>query len=220
MSADRMPPELGRPNMAEVAADDALLDRLAAGEWTRGDCKDPAAAVLADLLAAVEQPVLGAAPTRRRVRRAAVALPVIAGVLLLPAVGAAALAGDPWAPYRTALAPLGLTLPGGPAAPANPSPSAPQDTVAARSLDAAEAAWAAGDVAGAQRLLDEAAAALPAAEDGFEALFQRLRVLAQAMAPGASAASADPAGAAQSRPRRRPRTATRRPTATPTGSRR
>ena len=162
MNAEQAPPEQPKAPTSDQAesirADDALVDRLSAGRWDRRDRRDPAAAVLAAVLAELDDRPDPRAVARRHGRRGAMAVPVIAGLVVMPGLAAAASVGDPWAPYRSALTAVGLA-PTPPAADSGqPSPaaaSAQPDFAAAasRALSAAEEAAAAGDLVGAQRLL-------------------------------------------------------------------
>jgi len=203
MSTEQTPFDAAADAAVRISADDALLDRLAAGEWDHRDRRDPAVAVLAAVLADLEDRP-SAPVVARRTRRAAIALPLIAGLLVMPGLAAAAAVGDPWAPYRSALAPLGVGQPG-PTADQLPSPRALEArrqaaAEAARTLDEAAAAAEAGDLVGARRLLAAAEVALRGVrEQEIAGLLGRLQALKQILAndangtPGGPTASNPPA---------------------------
>jgi hypothetical protein len=200
VSADPSRPGPNGPGLPDVVSDDALLDRLATGELSRGDRKDPAAEVLATVLADLEGRPAPRGAARRRTRRAALAVPVVVALLATPSVAAATAAGDPWAPYRSALTVLGLVE----AAPASASGEArsPQalraqqvaGAATARALGAAEAALAAGDELSARELLNEAEAALPGAgQREIGRLLGQLVALERILAAGANGTPGGPA---------------------------
>jgi hypothetical protein len=106
----------------------------------------------------------------------------------MPGLAAAASAGDPWAPYRSALTAVGLA----PTPPAADS-GQPDFAAASRALSAAEEAAAAGDLVGAQRLLVAANESLVGAA-GPEAalLWGRFRALGRVLANSANGTPGGP----------------------------
>jgi len=207
MSRDPARPDPATPEVPDVVGDDALLDRLAAGGLSRADGRDPAAEVLATVLADLEGRPTPRAAARRRTRRAAIAVPVVVALLATPSLAAATSAGDPWAPYRSALAALGLVQTAPPPTGAETSSQqsgqlqAAAGLAARRALGAAEVALAAGDAAAARQLLAEAEAALPGAEQReIGQLLGRLVALERILAAGANGVPGGPASPASPPP--------------------